>query len=41
MFRVVWGVSYCHLNKKGTIRDFPGGAVDENLPASAGNMGSI
>ena len=27
--------------KKSTNRDFPGGAVDKNLPAIAGDMGLI
>ena len=27
--------------KKNTLRDFPGGTVVKNLPANAGDMGSI
>ena len=29
------------MNKKQTNKEFPGGAVDKNLPAEAGDMGSI
>ena len=28
-------------SKKKNVRDFPGGAVDKNLPANAGDTGSI
>ena len=33
--------SFRRLDRKTVIRDFPGGAVVENLPASAGDRGSI
>ena len=29
------------IRKKSTNRDFPGGFVDKNLPASAGDMGLL
>jgi len=31
--------TYCHTKRLGW--NFPGGAVDKNLPASAGDMGFI
>ena len=32
---------YCELMSKSNDRDFPGGTVVKNLPANAGDMGSI
>ena len=29
------------ISKKNKTRDFPGGTVDKNLPANAGDMGAI
>ena len=41
--KLAWkhGSSPEDLDSEYELLDFPGGAVDKNLPASAGDMGSI